>query len=114
MVKKRILRWIVMGLLAGERLWAFILCLVAIAAVSLVPLALAGWMNPIVALILSWIAAVGCAIAAHAYRGRAMLWEALCRKAQRESGEFFEGLLGEHTLAIGSAPQPNGKERMPN
>jgi hypothetical protein len=113
-VKQRILRWIVMGLLAGERLWAFILCLVALAAVSLVPMALAGWINPIAALVLSWVAAVACALAAHVYRGRAMLWEALCRKAQRESGEFFEGLLGGHTLAIGVTPPTDGKERMPN
>lgn len=113
-MKQRILRWIMMGLLAGDRLWAFILCIVVLATVLLIPMALAGWINSITALVLSWVVSVSCAFATYIYRSRAILWEALCRKAQRESGEFFDVLLGGHVLAIEPIQQYNGKERMPN
>lgn len=113
-MKKRFLRWILLGLLAGERVWACVLAIVAVAAAALVPMALAGWVNPVVALVLSWITAMVCAFAAHIYRGRAMLWEALCRKARREANEFFEGLLEGKPQVIEVAVQQGGRERMPN
>ena len=113
-VRQRIARWVLVSLLSGERTWAAITILLALAAVSLAPMVLVGWLSSTVAFLVSWPIAVACALAAHIYRGRAMLWEALCRKAQREGSEFVESFLKGQPRVVEVVIRADGAERMPN
>jgi hypothetical protein len=113
-VKDRIVRWVLLGLLSGERIWAAMALILSLVAVILAPLVLLGWISPMIAFLVSWPVSVACAVVAHRYRGRAMLWEAMCRKAQREGAEFLEGLLRERPQVIEVVVRSDGAGRMPN
>ena len=110
-MRQRIVRWVLINLLAGERIWAAVLVFLLIMAAALVPLVLVGWLDPMIAFFLVWLPAVACAFAAHSYRARAILWEALCQKSRRESNEFIESFLKPQVVEV--VIQANG-ERMPN
>lgn len=109
-MKRWIVRQVLIAVLSGERFWALALGILLTAGVALLPLVL--WPGP--AFVIAWLIAVASAFAAHAYRGRAMLWEALCRKARRESSEFMEGFLQGRPGVIEVVVRSDGPERMPN
>lgn len=94
-MRRRIAGIALASLLSGERVWAGIIGFLLIMAAALAPLVLLGWLDPRPAFLLAWLPAVAGAVAAHVYRGRALMWEALCQKARRESNEFIEGFLQE-------------------
>ncbi len=107
-MRRRIAGLVLASLLSGERLWAGILGFLLTMAAALIPLVLLGWLDPKLAFLMAWLPAIACAIAAHVYRGRALMWEALCHKARREGNEFIEGFLQE------PAAEPEDSGRMLN
>jgi hypothetical protein len=107
-------RQVLIATLSGERFWAFVLGALFVVGFALLPLVLWNILAAGPAFAIAWLIGIASAFAAHAYRGRAMMWEALCRKARRESSEFMEGLLRGRPEVIEVMVQPNDPERMPN